>query len=156
MTSNFDEIKKFQKPALSQEPEVYSGLWNFSKISFLAWVIDDIYHLVPNQTDDSWQIFSILRTFSCVHFHSGRVYIVEGSVHSDCLISLDISYMQFMAVPRTKCALIGESTRCCIVCSSRSCSNIWWLLFKRGVVSVQEKGSWKEPHDLNGLWPWGL
>merc|ERR1711911_101818 len=23
----------------------------------------------------------------------------------------------------------------------------------RGVVSVQENGSWEEPHDLNGLWP---
>ena len=26
----------------------------------------------------------------------------------------------------------------------------------RGVVSVQENGSWEEPHDLNGLWPWRL
>ena len=40
-TSNFDEIKKFQKPARSQEPEDYSGLWNFWKISFLAWVMDN-------------------------------------------------------------------------------------------------------------------
>ena len=41
MTSNFDEITKFQKPARSQEPEDYSGLWNFWKISFLAWVMAD-------------------------------------------------------------------------------------------------------------------
>ena len=26
----------------------------------------------------------------------------------------------------------------------------------KGVVSVQENGSWEEPHDLNGLWPWRL
>ena len=26
----------------------------------------------------------------------------------------------------------------------------------RGVVSVQENGSWEEPHDLIGLWPWRL
>ena len=23
-------------------------------------------------------------------------------------------------------------------------------------MSVQEKGSWEEPHDLNGRWPWRL
>ena len=40
-TSKFDEIKKFHKPARSQEPEVYPGLWNFWKISFLAWVMND-------------------------------------------------------------------------------------------------------------------
>ena len=38
---NLTKSKKFQKPACSQEPEVYPGLWNFWKISFLAWVMNN-------------------------------------------------------------------------------------------------------------------
>ena len=75
-TSNFDKIKKFQKPTCSQEPKVYSRFWNFWKISFIAWVKDNT-------------VWSQL-LFFCVLHHS--VFLLVFTVFTSNMNFFDISH----------------------------------------------------------------
>ena len=74
MTSNFDKIKKFKKPALKPRAQSFSWFWNFWKFGPRLWYfLTDFYtitYLVPN-CGTFWRIFTrpYFSGLHCFHFH---------------------------------------------------------------------------------------